>query len=68
MTLAKVIKYILVNRPNLTDRELGESIYGSNNRHQQINSQCRYLEQRGILIREAMDGLVRNRLATAPSS
>lgn len=68
MALAEVIEYILGNRPNLTDRELGEAIYGSDDRHQQINSECRHLEQAGVIIRELIDGLIRNRLVTFPSS
>lgn len=68
MSLAKVIEYILRHRPSLTDRELGEAIYGSDARHQQINSECRLMEQAGIIVRETIDGLIRNRLAIAPNS
>jgi len=40
-TLREVIVYIVRRRPGITDRQLTESIYGSDERHQQVNTECR---------------------------
>ena len=40
-TLREVIVYIVQRRPGITDRQLTEAIYGSDERHQQVNSECR---------------------------
>jgi len=36
-----VIVYIVRRRPGITDRQLTEAIYGSDERHQQVNAECR---------------------------
>lgn len=41
-TLRELIVYIVRRRPGITDRQLTEAIYGSNERHQQVNAECRY--------------------------
>jgi hypothetical protein len=41
-TLRDVIVYIVHRRPGITDRQLTEAIHGSDERHQQINSECRH--------------------------
>jgi hypothetical protein len=40
-TLRKVIVYIVERRPSITDRQLTEAVYGSDDRHQQVNAECR---------------------------
>jgi hypothetical protein len=48
-TLREVIVYIVRRRPGITDRQLTEAIYGSDERHPQVNAECRYcseIEQR----------------------
>ena len=40
-TLREVIVYIVRRRPGITDRHLTEAIYGSDERHQQVNTECR---------------------------
>jgi len=40
-TLREVIVYIVRRRPGITDRQLTEAIYGSDERHQQVNAECR---------------------------
>jgi hypothetical protein len=40
-TLREVIVYIVCRRPGITDRQLTEAIYGSDERHQQVNTECR---------------------------
>jgi hypothetical protein len=40
-TLREVIVYIVRRRPDITDRQLTEAIYGSDERHQQVNAECR---------------------------
>jgi hypothetical protein len=40
-TLQEVIAYIIRRRPGITDRQLTEAIYGSDERHQQVNAECR---------------------------
>jgi hypothetical protein len=41
ITLRQVIVYIVRRRPGITDRQLTEAIYGSDERHQQVNTECR---------------------------
>lgn len=45
MRLREIIFYIVERRPGITDRELSESIFGSDARHQQINAECRLWAQ-----------------------
>jgi hypothetical protein len=40
-TLRQVILYIIERRLGITDRQLTEAIYGSDERHQQVNQKCR---------------------------
>ncbi|WP_420965309.1 hypothetical protein [Bradyrhizobium sp. B120] len=40
-TLREVIVYIVRRRSGITDRQLTEAIYGSDERHQQVNAECR---------------------------
>ena len=40
-TLREVIVYIVRRRPGITDRQLTEAIFGSDERHQQVNAECR---------------------------
>jgi hypothetical protein len=40
-TLREIIVYIVRRRPGITDRHLTEAIYGSDERHQQVNTECR---------------------------
>jgi len=40
-TLREVIVYIVRRRPGISDRQLTEAIYGSDERHQQVNAECR---------------------------
>jgi hypothetical protein len=40
-TLRQVIQYIVERRPGATDRQLTEAIYGADQRHQQVNQECR---------------------------
>jgi hypothetical protein len=40
-TLREVIVFIVRHRPGITDRQLTEAIYGSDDRHQQVNAECR---------------------------
>lgn len=42
ITLREVIVYIVRRRPGITDRQLTEAIYGSDERHQQVNAECRF--------------------------
>ena len=41
-TLREVIVYIVGRRPGITDRQLTEAIYGSYERHQQVNGERRF--------------------------
>lgn len=43
--LREVILYIVERRPGVSDRQLSEAIYGSDDRHQQVNSECRYCSE-----------------------
>lgn len=40
--LREVIVYIVRRRAGITDRQLTEAIYGSDERHQQVNAECRH--------------------------
>jgi hypothetical protein len=40
-TLREVIVYIVRRHPGITDRQLTEAIYGCDERHQQVNAECR---------------------------
>jgi hypothetical protein len=40
-TLREVIVYVVRRRPGINDRQLTEAIYGSDERHQQVNAECR---------------------------
>ncbi len=60
--LSNVILFILKYRPQATDRQLSEAIFGSDNRHQDVNQGCRLLEARGLIQRTVVDGLIRNSL------
>jgi hypothetical protein len=40
-TLREVIVYIVKRRPGITDRQLTEAIFGSDEQHQQVNAECR---------------------------
>jgi hypothetical protein len=40
-TLREVMSYIVRRRPCITDRQLTDAIYGSDERHQQVNAECR---------------------------
>ena len=40
-TLREVIVYIVQRRPGITDRQLTEAIFGSDERHQHVNAECR---------------------------
>lgn len=44
-TLREVIIYIVERRPGITDRQLTEAIYGSDQRHQSVNAECRVCSQ-----------------------
>lgn len=61
MTVADDILHLLRLRPEgMSDAELAQA---TGKLHQHINQTCRGLEQRGVLIRESVGGLIRNRLA-----
>ncbi len=69
-TLREVILFILERRPNATDRQLSEAIYGSDRGHQQINQECRLLEGARLVQRaKSPTGSIKNHLAgtAAPS-
>jgi hypothetical protein len=52
MTLADFVIEIMRRRPGITDRQLAEAIFGTPQRVQQINSECRHLENIGRLERK----------------
>ena len=49
--LEDVALYIIQRRPGISDRGLCEAIYGNDGRHQQINSECRNMENKGLIVR-----------------
>jgi hypothetical protein len=60
MTVAQEISQALDNMPGATDRAIAEWL---GCRHQQVNGECRYLEQLGkVERRKGEDGLIHNYL------
>lgn len=51
MALADKVIEALQRRPGISDRELSRSIFGTRHRVQQINGECRHLENCGLIIR-----------------
>src|SRR5690349_7841389 len=63
VTLAEDILHLLRLRPEgMSDSELTQT---TGKLHQQINQRCRALAAQGVLVRESVDGVIRNRLAAA---
>jgi hypothetical protein len=61
MTVADEVIETLEQMPGSTDRTIAEK---RGRRHQQINGECRYLEQQGkVERRKGEDGVIRNYLA-----
>lgn len=59
--LQHALQYIVERRPGITDRQLTEAIYGNDLRHQQVNSEARYLASLGYTDRRKRpDGLIGN--------
>lgn len=61
MSLAEKITATLAVTNGMPDRPLGEAIFGTRHRVHQINQECRYMEQLGLLQRKLRpDGLIGN--------
>jgi hypothetical protein len=55
MTRADQIVAELGQRNGLSDRQLSEAIFGTRHRSTQINGECRYFENRGLIVRKKWD-------------
>jgi hypothetical protein len=51
MALADLVIELIRRRPGVTDRQLSEAVFGTPHRVQQINGECRHLENIGRLER-----------------
>ena len=49
--LESILLYIIQRRLGISDRGLSEAIYGDDQRHQQVNSECRNMENKGLISR-----------------
>ena len=56
MTLAERIIDLLKRRPGLSDRKISDELFGVDEPQQPVNSACRDLEKKGILIRQKIVG------------
>jgi hypothetical protein len=66
MTMADDILHLLRLRPGgMTDAELAQA---TGKIHQQINQRCRALAKQGVLVREPIGGIIRNRLHIATAA
>jgi len=64
MTLADKIFSELGQSDGLSDRQLSEAIFGTRHRSAQVNGECRYLENRDLIVRKKqVDEPIRNYLA-----
>ena len=63
MMLADKIFSELGQRDGLSDRQLSEAIFGNRHRSTQVNGECHYLENRGLIVRKKqVDEPIRNYL------
>lgn len=68
-TMAERICLFLENNPGMTDREIADVIIGQSASQQPINSICRTLTSKGILVRRhRKDGLIGNYLLSMKST
>jgi hypothetical protein len=56
MAIADQIVALVERKPGLTERELAEELFGKNAYQQRLNSDCRLLIGRGILVRSGKGG------------
>jgi len=52
--LESTLLYIIERRPGISDRGLCEAVYGNDQRHQQVNSECRNMENKGLISRRGV--------------
>jgi hypothetical protein len=66
MTRADQITAVLQQRDGLSDGQLSERIFGSTHRSTQINGECTYLQNKGVVARKRLgDGPILNFLVRA---